>query len=130
MPTYAEPPARGRARPKPKPPTIQPGETKAFQIADLDAVLRAYWLLPGEYTIAGDCRVAVSPAPKGTDDFGDGFGYVTLRFAPVKVQVMSRKGQGQLPLKRYTSKDFCQERVTPAAGPALHGDAVLAGMLF
>jgi hypothetical protein len=38
--------------------------------------------------------------------------------------------QGQLQLKRFTGKDFCQEFVAPAASAAFHGDAVLAGMLF
>jgi hypothetical protein len=38
--------------------------------------------------------------------------------------------QGQLQLNRCSGKDFHEEVVAPAATAALHGDAVLAGMLL
>jgi hypothetical protein len=58
--------------------------------------------------------------------------FSTLLDGFVKFKLSSDKltNQGQLPLKRYTRKNFCQELVAPAASAAFHGDAVLAGMLF
>jgi hypothetical protein len=38
--------------------------------------------------------------------------------------------QGQLPLRYETRKDFHQEAIVPSAQAALHGDAILAGMLL
>src|SRR5690348_6016333 len=38
--------------------------------------------------------------------------------------------QGQLPLTACSGKDFEQERFAPAAAAPLHGDTVLAWMLF
>jgi hypothetical protein len=67
--------------------TLAPGETSSFRIVELQDGVTSFWLLPGEYRIAGYYTVAVSPAPQGADDVGDGFGYATLRVGPIKVQV-------------------------------------------
>jgi hypothetical protein len=71
--------------------TLAPDESLSIPIADLHSAVQAFWLLPGEYAIAGYYDLEVSPAPPGSHDASDGFGYVTVRLAPVKVNVVAGK---------------------------------------
>ena len=48
---------------------------------------QAYWTEPGEYTLGASYATALSPAPPGSKDAGQGFGRVTLTAAPVKIKV-------------------------------------------
>jgi hypothetical protein len=83
--------ATGVGGPEPVLQTLAPGACAAIRITDLDGDVRAFWLLPGEYAIAGYCCAEVSPVPKGAADTVDGFGYVTVPFAPVKVKALAGK---------------------------------------
>jgi RNA polymerase sigma factor (sigma-70 family) len=51
----------------------------------------AYWTRPGDYTLTATYRTAVSPAPRGADDAGNGFGTVTLTSAPVTLTVRGKQ---------------------------------------
>jgi hypothetical protein len=77
--------------PEPKPLTLGPGQSHAIPIDSLHCAFNAFWLLPGEYAVAGYYVAAVKPAPKGSTDAGDGFGDAVVRIAPVKVKVLPGK---------------------------------------
>src|SRR5262249_12317813 len=84
----------GLRRPdQPKPVRLAPGETHTVRIFTLvgEGNECLFWLLPGDYTIAGSYRAAISPVPKGSKDYGDGFGHVWVRIAPLKVKVLPTK---------------------------------------
>jgi hypothetical protein len=74
---------------KPGPLTLAPGASHAIPVRELNRDGFAFWLLPGEYRVAGRYAAMVSPAPKGSRDAGEGFGYVEVRFAPAAVNVLS-----------------------------------------
>jgi hypothetical protein len=78
----------------PPPLVLAPGKTHSIRVARLGSSSDAiYWLLPGEYSIAGSLHTAVSPAPKGSQAAHDeSFGYITLRCAPVKIKVIELAG--------------------------------------
>lgn len=52
---------------------------------------RAYWTAPGDYRLAVEYVVGVSPPPDKTEPFGEGFGTVTVRTAPVLLKVIAAK---------------------------------------
>jgi hypothetical protein len=51
---------------------------------------QAYWTRAGTYTLTASYTTAVSPAPKDAKDAGQGFGFVTVTSAPVKVKVEAK----------------------------------------
>jgi len=72
--------------------TLAAGKTISFPIKSLAHGFRgtsshSYWIEPGEYTLTASFITAVSPAPKGSKDAGEGFGNVVLTSAPVKIKV-------------------------------------------
>jgi hypothetical protein len=75
--------------------TLKPGQSEAVPITSLSYGFkgshRAYWTEPGEYTLTTSYKTAVSPAPKGSTDAGNGFGNVTLTSAPIKIKVKGRE---------------------------------------
>lgn len=81
----------------PKTVTIAPG--KSAVIAEVPTLAfpkpavgsQAYWTAPGEYTLTVDYLVGVSPAPRGSRDSGDGFGFVTVRSVPLTLKVEAKK---------------------------------------
>ena len=79
----------------PKVITLAPGKSHKIEIKKLSYGLRgmshrSYWLEPGEYTLTATYRTGVSPAPKGAEDAGEGFGRITKTTAPVKLKVESK----------------------------------------
>jgi hypothetical protein len=50
----------------------------------------SYWLEAGDYTLSASYKTALSPAPKGSKDAGDGFGTVTLTSPPLKLKVQAK----------------------------------------
>src|SRR5262249_17773290 len=86
-------PYQSLPRDRPDPVRLAPGETHTIRIFSLGRHWgdSSFWLLPGDYTIAGHYWGAISPAPKGADAAPDGYGYVTIRFAPIKVKVLPAK---------------------------------------
>jgi hypothetical protein len=48
---------------------------------------RSYWLEPGEYELTARYQTAISPAPLGAEDAGEGFGRVRVTSAPIKLKV-------------------------------------------
>jgi WD40 repeat protein len=75
----------------PGPRTLAPGESFTSAVSELSWYGFAFWILPGEYSIAGWCSVAVAPPPNGSDLSSDGFGNVRLRLAPIQVKVQAGK---------------------------------------
>jgi hypothetical protein len=72
--------------------SLAPGETYSFPVTSLNTRnSRAYWLLPGEYTICASCLIWVSPPPAGKEAGADGFALVDFRAAPVKVKVKAAR---------------------------------------
>jgi hypothetical protein len=75
--------------------TLKPGQSEAVPITSLSYGFkgshRAYWTEPGEYTLSASYRTAMSPAPKGSTDAGNGFGTVTLTSAPIKLKVKAKE---------------------------------------
>ncbi len=76
--------------------TIAPGKSHTIPIKSLTSGMRgiskyAYWTEPGEYELVAELRTGVSPAPKGAQDAGEGFGVVTLKSEPFKVTVVEKK---------------------------------------
>jgi hypothetical protein len=51
---------------------------------------QAYWTKAGTYTLTASYQTAVSPAPKGAKDAGNGFGRVLVTSAPLKVKVVAK----------------------------------------
>jgi Tol biopolymer transport system component len=76
---------------------LAPKETYRWPIKSLTSLSftqeqwQAYWTEPGEYTLTATCHTAVSPAPKGTKDQGNGFGRVVITSAPLKLTVTEKK---------------------------------------
>jgi hypothetical protein len=80
----------------PKPITIAAGKTHEIPIASLTYGFRgvaqqAYWTEPGEYKLSASLQTAISPAPPGTKDNGQGFGPCTIKSEPVKITVEASK---------------------------------------
>jgi RNA polymerase sigma factor (sigma-70 family) len=50
----------------------------------------SYWTQAGEYTVTATYQTAVSPAPEGAKDAGNGFGRVTVTSAPVTLKVVEK----------------------------------------
>jgi hypothetical protein len=75
--------------------TLKPGQSETIPITSLSYGFkgshRAYWTEPGEYTLSASYKTAVSPAPKGSTDAGNGFGSVTITSAPIKVKVKAKE---------------------------------------
>lgn len=79
----------------PKPVTIEAGKSTSIEIKSLSYGMRngskfAYWTEAGDYTLGASFTTAVSPAPKGSDDAGNGFGKVTLTAEPIKIKVEAK----------------------------------------
>jgi hypothetical protein len=79
----------------PKTATVAPGKTLEVPIKSLAYGKRnltnaAFWTAAGDYTIKATYQIGVSPAPKDTQDVGNGFGTVTVTSAPVKVKVEAK----------------------------------------
>src|SRR5262245_44599214 len=75
--------------------TLGPGKSHKIEIKKLSyghrgASHRSFWLEPGEYTLTATYLTGLSPAPKGSEDLGDGFGRVTVTSAAVKLKVESK----------------------------------------
>jgi hypothetical protein len=75
---------------------IAPGKTHSIPIKSLASGMRgqthvSYWTEPGEYELVAVLKTAMSPAPKGAKDAGDGFGVVTLTSPAFKVTVDEKK---------------------------------------
>lgn len=75
---------------------IAAGKTHTIPVKSLQSGFRgrahwAYWTAPGEYELTATLRTAVTPAPKGAKDANDGFGFVTLTSAPLKLTVEAKK---------------------------------------
>jgi hypothetical protein len=87
----------------PKALKLAPGKSHRIEIKKLeygmrDRSHRSYWLEPSEHEVTASYQTAVSPAPKGADDAGEGFGRVRVTSAPVKLKVVDPpkgKAQGQ-----------------------------------
>jgi hypothetical protein len=77
--------------------TLTAGETFRIPVNDLGWNVAGFWLLPGEYTVAGSCAVGISPAPKGTFAMGREFGLVRASLGPVAIRVTAGP---QAPLPR------------------------------
>jgi hypothetical protein len=89
----------GRAQPgfilAPKTVTLAPGQSVKVKISSLAFGRRnlthaAFWTAPGEYTLAVRYDAMIKPAPEGAADVGDGFGFVTLTSAPIKLKVAAK----------------------------------------
>jgi hypothetical protein len=75
--------------------TLAPGQSHKIEIKKLSyghrgLSHRSFWLEPGDYTLTATYRTGVSPAPKGAEDAGEGFGRVTVTSAAVKLKVESK----------------------------------------
>jgi hypothetical protein len=84
----------GAGPPGPQPLILAPGKTHSVRVAELGSIAgTSYWLLPGEYSIAGSLHTAVSPAPKGSQvGLDEECGYITVLCAPVKIKVIELAG--------------------------------------
>jgi hypothetical protein len=80
--------------------TLAPGKSRQVPVRRLSSVglysgsnrhRLAYWTEPGEYTLTASYHTAVSPAPQGAKAAGNGFGYVTVTGAPIKLKVIEKK---------------------------------------
>jgi hypothetical protein len=72
--------------------TLAPGKSQTLPITGLSyghrgVATQAYWTEPGDYTLGASYATAISPAPPGSKDAGQGFGRVALTAAPVKIKV-------------------------------------------
>lgn len=78
----------------PPPLILPPGKAHSVRVSRLGSSSdTVFWLLPGEYSIAGRLHTAVSPVPKGSQAaYDESFGYITLRCAPVKIKVIELAG--------------------------------------
>jgi hypothetical protein len=65
-------------------------EIKKLSYGHRGASHRSFWLEPGDYTLTARYLTGLSPAPKGSEDLGDGFGRVTVTSAAVKLKVESK----------------------------------------
>jgi WD40 repeat protein len=72
--------------------SLRPGEIHIIRLSSLgdDTPDRPFWLLPGDYSIAGSYMVGVAPAPPGSEQ-ADDVRYATLRIPPIKVKVVPGK---------------------------------------
>jgi hypothetical protein len=76
----------------PKAVKLAPGKSHQIEIKKLeygmrDRSHRSYWLEPGEYQLTATYQTGVSPAPKGAEKAGEGFGRVRVTSAPIKLKV-------------------------------------------
>jgi hypothetical protein len=76
----------------PTPMTLAPGKTLVLPIDSLTfgfrgVALLAYWTDPGEYALGATFSTAIHPAPKGSQDAGDGFGRVIIKAEPITLKV-------------------------------------------
>src|SRR5262249_55814992 len=74
---------------------LGPGKSHKIEIKKLSyghrgASHRSFWLEPGDYTLTATYLTGLSPAPKGSEELGDGFGRVTVISAAVKLKVESK----------------------------------------
>jgi hypothetical protein len=76
-----------------KPITLKPGEKYSVRVTNLTfgSGSECLWVLPGEYSIYANCRVSVTPAPKGTKPDEYGSSWITLRSPPLKVKVVEAR---------------------------------------
>lgn len=75
---------------------VAAGKTFELPIKSLTSGFRgasefAYWTRAGEYELVATIATGVSPAPKGADDAGDGFGRVLVASKPFKITVEEKK---------------------------------------
>jgi WD40 repeat protein len=71
--------------------TLAPGETYSVPIKSLDQgdSQRSYWLVPGEYTLHVSYSTIVKPVPEGSREIANGWGYSTVRAAPLRLKVVA-----------------------------------------
>ena len=78
----------------PKVVSLKPGQSETVPIKSLSHGFkgshRAYWTEPGDYMLSAGYKTAISPAPKGATDAGNGFGNVTITSAPIKIKVAAK----------------------------------------
>jgi hypothetical protein len=79
----------------PKTITVPAGKSYILPIKSLANGFRnitaaSYWLEPGEYALTASYKTALSPAPKGSTDAGEGFGNITLTSSPLKLKVEAK----------------------------------------
>jgi hypothetical protein len=79
----------------PKTVTVAAGKSFSLPVKSLANGFRnltaaSYWLEAGDYTLTASYKTALSPAPKGSTDAGDGFGTVTLTSSPLKLKVQAK----------------------------------------
>ena len=72
------------------------GKTVELPIQSLTGGFRgasefSYWTQPGEYDLVATLTTAVSPAPKGAEDAGEGFGRVQAASRAFKIVVEEKK---------------------------------------
>jgi WD40 repeat protein len=81
----------GASFPEPKKVALAPGESYSIPIRSLDNGhgRQSYWLLPGEYNLHVSYDARVAPAPDGGDKGAEGWGYVTLHAAPLRLTVVA-----------------------------------------
>jgi hypothetical protein len=100
--SVAAPPGPEREPFAPRVVTLAPGQTYTVPVRRLafgprGAARYAYWTEPGDYSLRMSCTLAVAPAPrgsaraKGPEEGGPDFGYITVRSAPVLLQVVPRR---------------------------------------
>ncbi|MBY0527531.1 MAG: WD40 repeat domain-containing protein [Gemmataceae bacterium] len=71
---------------------LDPGKEHMVPIHNLDSwIAKSYWVVPGHYLLSASIWTQVSPSPKGADDAGEAFGYVTIRTAPVKLRIEKKR---------------------------------------
>lgn len=87
----------GAGSERPGPVTLAPGESHTIPIAELNPEGFAFWILPGEYRIAGTYWAGVAPVPKGAGRVDDGFADVAVRLAPIEVKVLPPDKPGVAP---------------------------------
>jgi hypothetical protein len=94
---------------KPRPILLAPGGRFSCRIVTLCRTdppwirrgsQRSYWLKPGEYTLSALCHGQISPKPEGASDAGEGYGYVSLHCAPVKLTVLPGETLSADPLEK------------------------------
>jgi len=79
----------------PKTVTVAAGKSVSLPVKSLANGFRnltaaSYWLEAGDYTLTASYKTALSPAPKGSTDAGDGFGTVTLTSSPLKLKIQAK----------------------------------------
>jgi len=83
-----------------KPLELAAGASHSLPVTQLKGADGVYWVLPGDYRVHATWSAKVSPAPKGAGDAEDGFGFVWIRCAPVKLKVLPAMGPYPDPLEK------------------------------